>query len=160
MRQFVAAAALLVMAGAPALAQPVPPGANPETGARPGNVIGTNSSLPTSNRASNINPNDTRSLIAPRLPDPLGAAVNASPRQLLLVARQALQSGQTGAAQQALEQAETRLLDRSVPPSRASEPIRGPLVSQVGNARQALGHGDIPGSIRIIDAVLGQLPPG
>ncbi len=157
--QIAAAAALLALTAAPAMAQPVPAGANPETGARPGNVIGTGNSLPTSNRASNINPYDTRSLIAPRLPVP-PVADNARPRRFLLVARQALQSGQTGVAQEALERAESRLLDRSVAPSRAAEPIRGPIVTEVANARQALGRGDIGGSIRIIDAILRQLPPG
>lgn len=158
MRAIVAAAALLGLA-APALAQPVPPGANPETGARPGNVIGTNNSLPTANHAANINAHDTRSLIAPRLPDPL-VGPGASPRQFLMAARQALATGQTGMAQQALEQAETRQLDRSVAPSRASDPIGGPVVTEINQARQALGNGDRDGAIRIIDALLQRLPGG
>ena len=158
MRAIIAAAALLGLA-APALAQPVPPGANPETGARPGNVIGTNNSLPTSNHAANINGADTRSLIAPRLPDPAVGA-NASPRQYLMAARQALASGQTGVAQQALEQAETRQLDRSVAPSRANDAISGPVVSEISQARQALGNGDQAGAIRIIDALLQRLQGG
>ena len=46
--------------GVPALAQPpvgpqsVPPGANPATGARPGNEVGTGSSMPMSTHSSNI----------------------------------------------------------------------------------------------------------
>jgi hypothetical protein len=48
--------------------------ATPQTpyvsGARPGNEIGTGQSLPTSNKASNIVPSDTGSVIAPRLPAP------------------------------------------------------------------------------------------
>ena len=159
MRPTIAAAALLALTASPLLAQPVPPGANPETGARPGNVIGTGNSLPTSGRASNINPGNTRSLIAPRLPVP-PVPEGAPPRQFLLAARQALQSGQTGVAQEALERAEARQLDRSVAPSQASEPISGPVVTQISNARQALGHGDIGGAIGIIDALLQQLPPG
>ena len=159
MRPIVAAAAVLTLTASPLLAQPVPPGANPETGARPGNVIGTGNSLPVSSRASNISPADTRSLIAPRLPLP-PVPEGAPPRQFLLAARQALQSGQTGMAQEALERAEARQLDRSVAPSRASEPITGPVVTQISNARQALGRGDIGGAIGIIDALLQQLPPG
>jgi len=154
----VAAAALLAVTATAALAQPVPPGANPETGARPGNIIGTGNSLPMSNRASNIGAADTRSLLAPRLPaPPIGE--NASPRQLLLAARQALQSGQTGEAQESLERAEARLLDRSVAPSRADQPIGGPMVTEIGSARHALGRGDIPGAIQIIDGLLPQMPP-
>ena len=159
MRPIVAAAAVLTLTASPLLAQPVPPGANPETGARPGNVIGTGNSLPVSSRASNISPADTRSLIAPRLPLP-PVPEGAPPRQFLLAARQALQSGQTGMAQEALERAEARQLDRSVAPSRASEPITGPVVTQISTARQALGRGDIGGAIGIIDALLQQLPPG
>lgn len=159
MRPIIVAAALLALTASPLLAQPVPPGANPETGARPGNIIGTGNSLPVSGRASNNTPADTHSLIAPRLPLP-PVPEGAPPRQFLLAARQALQSGQTGVAQEALERAEARQLDRSVAPSRASEPIGGPVVSQISNARQALGHGDIGGAIGIIDALLQQLPPG
>ena len=79
MRQFTLPCALLFgLASGAALAQPatpvgpegVPPGANPATGARPGNDIGTGMSLPMGNTASNINPTDTRSQIAPNLPSP------------------------------------------------------------------------------------------
>ncbi len=49
-----------------AAAQGVPPGANPQTGARPGNEIGTGQSLPRSNNAGNIGPQDTQSSIAGR----------------------------------------------------------------------------------------------
>jgi hypothetical protein len=159
MRPIVAAAALLALTASPLFAQPVPPGANPETGARPGNVIGTGNSLPASGRAANINGNDTRSLIAPRLPIP-PVPEGAPARQFLLAARQALQSGQTGVAQEALERAEARQLDRSVAPSQASDPITTPIVTQIANARQALGSGDIGGAINIIDALLQRLPPG
>jgi hypothetical protein len=155
----IVAAAALGLAVAPALAQPVPPGANPETGARPGNVIGTGNSLPMSNHAANINAADTRSLIAPRLPEP-AVSGGASPRQFLLAARQALISGQTGVAQEALERAESRQLDRSVAPSRASDAITGPVISEIGQARQALGNGDRDGAIRVIDALLQRLPGG
>ena len=60
---------LACLAATPALAQPavpvapqgVPPGAYPETGARPGNVIGTGMSMPLGTRASNIDQSDTLS---------------------------------------------------------------------------------------------------
>lgn len=159
MRRIATAFALLALTAAPALAQPVPPGANPATGARPGNDIGTGSSLPYSGHASNIDPYDTQSLIAPNLPEPPGVHQNLSPRGFLMAARYALLNGQTGAGQQALEQAETRLLDRSVEPSRASDPITGPAINGINSALQALGHHDVGASIRIIDAMLQRMPP-
>lgn len=136
--------------------QPVPPGVNPETGARPGNVIGTGMSLPTSNRASNIDSGDTRSVIAPRLPSP-DVGQNAGPRAQLMAARQALAAGQTGAAQEALERAETRLLDRSVVPSRANLPDRTPLVTMVGQARRTLATGDRNTTMQMIDQILARM---
>ena len=106
--------AALISVVSPAAGQPLPPGVDPQTGARPGNEIGTGSSLPFSDRASNITPQDTTSVIAPNLPSPpLGA--NASVRDFLTAARSALVQGRTGEAQQSLEMAETRALDRSVP---------------------------------------------
>ena len=68
------------LAGAPVLAQTsipvapqgVPPGANPATGARPGNEVGTGMSMPMGTRASNIDQSNTRSMIAPNLPSPAG----------------------------------------------------------------------------------------
>ncbi len=131
----------------------MPPGANPATGARPGNVIGTGNSLPTSDRASNINPADTRSIIAPRLPTP-GVGDDATTRQYLTAARNALASGRSGEAQEALERAETRLLDRSVAPSQVADAIHGPGVEDISAARQRLAAGDIGGAIQTIDAAL------
>ena len=114
----------------PPVTQPgTPPGTNPATGARPGNVIGTGSSLPRSNRASNITPSDTRSSVAPNLPSP-PIGENASPRAYLIAARGALAAGRTGEAQQSLEMAQTRLLDRSVPLFQTNTPARDPAVDQ------------------------------
>jgi hypothetical protein len=131
----------------------VPAGANPATGARPGNEIGTGQSLPLSNQASNINGADTRSPIAPRLPTPT-AGDDATIRQYLMNARAALASGRTGEGQEALERAETRMLDRSVAPEQVGNAIHGPGVEDVGAARRALAAGDAPGAIQIIDAAL------
>src|SRR5579862_2271701 len=100
--------------GVPLTSQGVPPGTNPQTGARPGNDIGTGESLRLSNRAGNIGPQDTRSEIAPNLPSP-SVGQDSPPAAYLRAARTALLQGRTGEAQQALEMAETRALDRSVP---------------------------------------------
>ena len=93
----------------------VPPGTNPETGARPGNEVGTGMSLPMGNRASNIDQmrhsihrshRTCRHRRSARMPMPWTISAPRSP---------ALQAGRTGEAQQSLEMAQTRLLDRSVP---------------------------------------------
>jgi hypothetical protein len=148
--------AMAMIVSAPALAQ-VPPGANPETGARPGNEIGTGSSLPYSDKASNITPQDTRSLIAPNLPSPpLGA--NASVRDYLAAARSALLQGLTGETQQSLEMAETRALDRSVPLFQTNAPSKDPLIGEIQQALNALSAGDRTLTLRTIEAALSHAP--
>ena len=113
---------------------------------------------PQSGAASNIGPGDTSSTIAPRLPTP-PAGDDASVRQYLLDARQALVAGRTGTAQEALERAETRILDRSVPAWRSNEPSHRRLVREIADARQALGVNDITRAIQILDVALAA-PPG
>lgn len=127
------------------------PAGVPDTasGARPGNVIGTGMSEPTSTRASNIEGTDSRSAIAPRLPMP-SVAADASPQQLLAAAQQALRQHRTGAAQEALERAETRLLDGSSMASGAPMPSDNPMVKQVSGARMALGRRDMAGANQMI----------
>ena len=96
---------------------------------------------PRSTRASNITGSDTHSEIAPRLPSP--DAAFSSPDALLRAAQQALNQGRTGAAQQALEMAETRALTRTVAPSVASTPDQGQMVQHISAARRALGQHDM-----------------
>ena len=67
---------------------------------------------------------------------------DATTRAYLRDARQALATGRTGRAQEAMERAETRLLDRSVEPSRVGIPADNSLVEMISRARQALGAGD------------------
>lgn len=143
-----ALAAAIVLSGASAVAQlrltpqGVPPGANPETGARPGNAIGTGMSLPMSTKAGNLN-----------LPTP-AVGENASAAELLRAARGALAAGRTGEAQQALEMAQTRLLDRSVPLGQTDRPSDNPAVGQIAQARQALLADDRPTCMRLIEAAI------
>lgn len=141
---------------APAYAPPsmaVPPGANPATGARPGNDIGTGESLPMGNTASNIDQRDTQSEIAPNLPSPeLGP--NASPTDYLRAAQSALSAGQTGVAQQALEEAQTRLLDRSVPYGQTNDPSSNPAVTQITQALHALAAGDQAQCMQLIQSAI------
>jgi len=141
-------AALLVLmaqvAGAQTLQAPA---------ARPGNDIGTGQSLPLSSTAGNIVPGDTQNLVAGRLPVPT-IDENAPPAAFIEGARQALAAGRTGEAQEAIERAESRALDRSVKPSQASDPSRQPLVQQLRDARMALGAGDKLRTMEILAAAL------
>jgi hypothetical protein len=120
-------------------------------GARPGNVIGTGMSLPRSDNASNLDQQSTRSELAPALPSP---SATDDIQSLLLDARHALQTGQTGEAQEALERAETRGLDRSVPQGSERVLAEDPLTAATAQARAALAAGDAAGAIRVIDAAL------
>ena len=131
--------------------------ANTATGARPGNEPGTNNSLPMSTQASNISQTDTRSPIAPRLPDP-SVGANGSPEQYLAAARQALSRHRTGEAQQALEMAETRALDRSAGPDAANSPDQNPMITQIGKARDALARRDMAGADAAISAAMSATP--
>jgi hypothetical protein len=133
---------------------PPPPAYAPpdsETGARPGNVIGTGNSLPRSDNAGNLNAATTHSDLAPNLPAPVGPE---TVRDLLLTARQDLMTHQTGAAQEALERAETRALDRDITPGTQHIPDQSPLIAGIAQARDALGNNNINGAIAVIDQVL------
>jgi hypothetical protein len=141
-----------------AMTAPVSAQTNPATGARPGNVIGTGQSLPLSDKASNATAGDTTSVIAPRLPTP-SAGDDASPRAFLQAAERALTLGRTGEAQEAIERAESRLLDRAVAPSSAGKPSGQKLVATVGDARRALAAGDRPGAMRLIMEAMRGLAP-
>jgi hypothetical protein len=148
MLRVLTAAAILGLAAGSALAQ-----TDATTGARPGNIPGSGQSLPLSNNASNIGPSDTRSDIAPRLPDP-GVAAGGTPRDFLVAARNALGSNRTGEAQEALERAETRVLSRSVVPSTAENPSQQPLIKTIGDARRALAANDRATVVSLIDQAI------
>ncbi len=108
---------------------------------------------PLSNNASNTGAANTRSEIAPRLPDP-NAAAN-TPEAYLSAAQRALAAGRTGAAQEALERAETRILTRSTDPSMAASPADMPMVQQISQARQALANRDVAGARAAIATAMG-----
>jgi hypothetical protein len=144
-----ATAGLLGMIAVTALAQAPP--MDPAAGGQSGHV--DRDSLPRSNQASNIGPADTNGTIAPTLPSP-GLGLDATTRQYLHAAREALAAGRTGEAQQALEMAETRLLGRSVPPARADIPSGQPKAIEIHDALHALGDGDRTRAISIIDIAI------
>jgi hypothetical protein len=154
-------AVLASLAAAPAFAQSavplnqqgVPPGANPATGARPGNDIGTGMSTPMGTHASNIDASDTRSPIAPNLPNPR-VGPGASAADYLRSAQASLSAGRTGEAQQSLEMAQTRLLDRSVVMGQTNNPSDNPAVSQISQALKALAHGDRAQTMQLIQSTI------
>lgn len=122
-------------------------------GARPGHVPGVGESLPRSTRASNIGPSSTGPGVAPTLPQPR-IGEGAEPAAYLQTAREALASGQTGLAQQALEMAETQMLHRSVTPGQPPSPSSNSAIATVRGARMLLGDGKIAEAL----ALLGTLP--
>lgn len=123
------------------------------TGVPPTSAYQGGAGSPRSNAASNITGADTRSLIAPRLPDP--DATGNTPQDYLAAARRALQRNQTGAAQEALERAETRILTRSTDPSMANTPDDSRIARAVAEARRALSNRNAAAAQAAIDAVLG-----
>jgi hypothetical protein len=143
----------------PAFAQPtapVPPGrgspgVNPTTGARPG--TGTGMSPPMSGQAANITPQDTNAEIAAPLPEP-PVGDNAAIHDYLLAARNALAEGRNGEAQEALEMAETRALDRSVPLFQTSTPSSDPMVERITQVLHTLGNGDRLEAMRLLEQAI------
>jgi hypothetical protein len=104
-----------------------------------------NLSEPFATHASNINAADTRSDIAPQLPQP-GVGPDAGPAGYLRAAEHALYRGQTGMAQNALEMAETRLLDRSVIRGQGSIPDNSHAIQSIDVALNDLARHDIAGA--------------
>jgi hypothetical protein len=147
------ACALLLLTGTAAAQPYTPPATQPGDGARPGNDIGTGMSLPRSDKAGNINAATTHSDLAPNLPAPAGVD---SVHDLLMIARQALAVNQTGAAQEALERAESRALDRDIAPGTERIPDQNPQVAAIAQARDALANNNLRGAIAIVDAALRQ----
>ncbi|MCC6717257.1 MAG: hypothetical protein IT555_05190 [Acetobacteraceae bacterium] len=76
-----------------------------------------------------------------RLPAP-PVADEAPPSAFVTAARSAIAAGRTGEAIEAIERAESRVLVRSVRPSRAEIPSEQAPVRLLTEARQALGQGD------------------
>ena len=122
---------------------------------------GTGQSGPASSAAANIEGGDTRGEIAPHLPTP--GVDGDGPEAFLRAADRALAAHQTGEAQQALEMAETRLLDRSTPMDASGRPDQNPRVMQVNAALRALGRRDYGAAHASIQAAMGgpgAMPPG
>ena len=73
---------------------------------------------------------------------------------LLSLALTLLAFATTGQAQQSLEMAETRALDRSVPQGQGGMPSNSPMVSQINDAIHAVGSGNKARAMQCIDLAL------
>jgi hypothetical protein len=122
---------------------------------RPGHVPGVGDSEPASTQASNINGSDARSPIAPRLPTPAGGP-GEDARDYIRDARQALAHHRSGEAQQAIEMAETRTLDRSVLATDVNTPDQNPRIMALEAARQDLAKHNWSGADRHLSEALMQ----
>lgn len=152
MRRMALVSMLALAAGmASALAQA--PRVDLATGARPGNVIGSGDSLPMSQKAGNTGPGNVTAGVVPNLPTS-DVGTDGTPLAYLQAARRALADGRTGEAQQALEMAQTRTLDRSVLATEADKPSASIRVQQIGDAIRALGNGQREAALGLIDALL------
>jgi hypothetical protein len=159
--QILSFTALAMFAAAPAFAQTnsytgtaAPP---PRVVTGPGKVVtgppGLPSVEPLSQRATNINSADTRSIISPALPSaPVGPNANAA--DFLQSAQSALAAGRTGEAQEALENAETLLLTRSVPQGEVNATDQSPAVRNVNAALQALGSNDTGQAMSLVQQTI------
>ena len=153
--KLLATAAIMAMATAiPAFAQT--PQTTPQTAPQPAPMQHTAvvpGHEPKSMQASNIGPADTHSDIAPALPAP-SVGPDATADQLLQAAKMSLDEHHSGAAQEALERAETRLLDRSTAPSAAGSPDQRPRVQAISQALSAIGRHDWPAAHAAIDSAM------
>jgi hypothetical protein len=84
---------------------------------------------------------DAARRVVPGLPDP-GLDDNAPPSAYLRAAQGAIAAGRLAEARQALEMAQTRMLDRSVPLFQTRNPSDNPAVGLVSSALRALEAGD------------------
>ncbi len=91
------------------------------------------------------------SAIAGPLPAP-PVSEDADASAFLRAAEHALAAGRDGEAQESLEMAQTRLLDRSVPLGSTGVPSGRPSVKLVSQALQALASGDRMDCLRLIQA--------
>lgn len=121
-----------------------------------GTAMAQNSASPLSTSASHTSSANARTSMAPRLP---GATGDNSGEAYLTRAEAALRRGHTGEAQEMLERAETRFLDRVTTASTASMPDTDPRITDIEQARQALGRGDRKAAMQSIQAAMSAAPP-
>lgn len=134
------------------------PGMVDEGAAPPTTAYRGGAGSPLSTRATNLTPSARPEALGSRLPDP--NAAGSTPRDLLEAAQRLLGQGRTGAAQEALERAETRVLSRTTDPSMASQPDQAAMVQNIAQARRALGARDVNGAKQAIAMAMDdRIPP-
>jgi hypothetical protein len=87
-------------------------------------------------------------LPSPSLPE------DSRPSDYLRAAQAALAAGRTNEGESALEMAQTRMLDRSVPLGQTDNPSDNPTIIQITQARQALAAHDRAASLQAIQAAI------
>ncbi len=92
-------------------------------------------------------------VIAPALPAP-ALSEDASPTDFLRAAESALAAGRTGEAQESMEMAQTRLLDRSVPLGQTGVQSDQPAVKLISQGLRALAAGDRMTCLRMLQAAI------
>jgi hypothetical protein len=88
-------------------------------------------------------------LASPNIPE------NTKPSDALRAAQGALAAGRVGEAQEALEMAQTRMLDRSVVLGQTNIPSDDPTVGQISRALQALAAHDRATCAQFIQSAIG-----
>ena len=81
-------------------------------------------------------------------------AEDATPSDVLRAAQGALATGHSGRAQEALEMAQTRMLDRSVALGETNSPSDNPTVGLISQALAALAAHDRAGCMQLIQTAL------
>ncbi len=109
-------------------------------------------SLPVAVVAQPVAP-EQRPVIRAALPAP-DLSEDAKPSDFLRAAQGAVAAGRKGVAEQSLEMAQTRLLDRSVPLGRTQDPSKSPAIAQISQALKALNAGDRAACLQSIQAAL------
>ncbi len=95
------------------------------------------------------------SLGVPLPPLPLPELTSGDrPSDYLRAAQSALVAGRTGEAESALEMAQTRMLDRSVPLGQTGNPSDNPTVGEITQARTALAAHDRKTCQQIIETAI------
>ncbi len=92
------------------------------------------------------------------VPDPSATQPSSEaserPSFYLHTAQSALAAGRIKDAQEALEMAQTRMLDRSVPLGQTNNPSDNPTSEQIAQARQALAGRDRAACMQLIEAAI------
>lgn len=109
--------------------------------------------VPLVHHPTNLTSQDTRSIISPALPPP-PVGPNADATAYLQAAQNAIARHHLGEAQSSLENAETYLLNRSVPMGAVNQPDQSPAVNNIQHALDALGHHDRQTAMSLIQRTI------